>query len=117
LQNEQSHGDTQNVVYCALLEKNLTLQEAMEYVAGMVRTRINKFQVSRKALPSYGLDSDVPLFLRGLEYWLSGSMHWYYHSKRSMPVYLLFPSLILIQQVISKLSLGATGLLLISTHE
>ncbi|KAJ7488980.1 isoprenoid synthase domain-containing protein [Mycena latifolia] len=81
--NEQSHGDTQNLVYCAFVEKNCTLQDAIDYVAGMVRIRIGEFLFLRETVPSFGLpDPDVEKYLKGLEYWISGSMHWYYRSKR-----------------------------------
>ncbi|KAJ7100872.1 terpenoid synthase [Mycena belliarum] len=71
--NEQSHGDTQNLVYCVLVEKNYSLQAAMDYVAEM-------FLDLREAIPAFGLP-DVEKYLKGLEHWISGSMHWYYHSK------------------------------------
>ncbi|KAJ6612129.1 isoprenoid synthase domain-containing protein [Mycena sp. CBHHK59/15] len=80
--NEQSHGDTQNIVYCALVENNLTLQDAMNFVANMVRTRVEEFGVLRAAAPSFE-QPDVQRYLLGLEYWISGSMNWYYHSKRA----------------------------------
>ncbi|KAJ7689290.1 isoprenoid synthase domain-containing protein [Mycena rosella] len=79
--NEQSHGDSQNAVYCAFVEKNCTLQEAMDCIAGMVRTRVEEFLVLRETLPSFDL-VDVETYLEGLEHWISGSMHWYYQSKR-----------------------------------
>jgi hypothetical protein len=82
VQNEQSHGDTQNIVYCALVENNLTLQEAIDFVASMVQTRIEEFQTLKRALASYDPDTDVLLYIKGLEYWISGSIHWFYHSKR-----------------------------------
>ncbi|KAJ7258173.1 isoprenoid synthase domain-containing protein [Mycena rebaudengoi] len=84
--NEQSHGDTQNIVYCALVENNLTLQEAIDFVASMVQTRIEEFQTLKRALASYDPDTDVLLYIKGLEYWISGSIHWFYHSKRYFKV-------------------------------
>ncbi|KAJ7131398.1 isoprenoid synthase domain-containing protein [Mycena epipterygia] len=84
--NEQSHGDSQNIVYCAFVEKNSTLQAAIDFVANMVRTRINDFLLLKKVVPSFGIP-DVEKYLQGLEYWISGSMHWYYHSKHPLPFF------------------------------
>ncbi|KAJ7343905.1 isoprenoid synthase domain-containing protein [Mycena albidolilacea] len=80
--NEQSHEDNQNIVYCTLVEKNCTLQEAMDFVAGMMQDRIKDYLALREARPSFHL-LDVRKYFKGLEYCISGSLHWYYHSKRA----------------------------------
>jgi hypothetical protein len=69
-------------VYCVFIEKSCTLQEAIDYVAGMVQTRIEEFQVFKKALPSFGL-KDLMKYLEGIEHWISGTMHWYYKTNRA----------------------------------
>ncbi|KAJ7746702.1 isoprenoid synthase domain-containing protein [Mycena olivaceomarginata] len=76
------HKDNQNIIYCTLVEKNCTLQEAMDFVAGMVQDRIKDYLVLRETGPLFHL-LDVRRYFKGLEYCISGSLHWYYHSKHA----------------------------------
>ncbi|KAJ7689288.1 isoprenoid synthase domain-containing protein [Mycena rosella] len=85
---EQSHGDSQNLVYCAFVERNCSLQEAVDFVADMVFTRVDQFLLSREEVArSFDLP-DVAKFLEGLEYGISGYLHWSYNTERyfSTPV-------------------------------
>ncbi|KAJ6450276.1 isoprenoid synthase domain-containing protein, partial [Mycena sanguinolenta] len=89
--NEQSHGDSQNLVYCVFVEKHCSVQEAMDHVADMIRARVNDFMLLKETdMPTSSFpESDVRRYLKALEYWISGSLRWYYHSARGH--YVLYP--------------------------
>ncbi|KAJ7689279.1 isoprenoid synthase domain-containing protein [Mycena rosella] len=78
---EQSHGDNQNLVYCAFVEKNCTLQEAIDFIGNMVVTRVEEFLLLRDDVKGSAVP-DVVIFLKGLEHWISGSLHWSYNTNR-----------------------------------
>ncbi|KAJ6534137.1 isoprenoid synthase domain-containing protein [Mycena capillaripes] len=78
---EQSHGDSQNLVYCVFFEKNCSLQDAMDDVADMIRARVDDFQFLQEKLSK----SDflvVQKYAKGLEWCVTGVLHWYYRSRR-----------------------------------
>jgi hypothetical protein len=85
---EQSHGDSQNLVYCVFVEKNCSLQDAMDDVADMVRARVDDFQFLLEKLSK----SDflvVQKYAKGLEWCVTGNLHWYYRSRRSFSLRLV----------------------------
>jgi len=82
---EQSRGDTHNMI-CILQEHyGMDLQEAMDYVGEMCRMTMENFKENAKRLPSFGsaeVDADVAAYVKALQDWMVGSLHWSFMSKR-----------------------------------
>ncbi|KLO14895.1 terpenoid synthase [Schizopora paradoxa] len=82
---EQSRGDTHNMI-CILQEHyGMELQEAVDYVGEMCRITIENFKENSKRLPSFGcpkVDADAAAYVKGLQDWIVGSLHWSFMSKR-----------------------------------
>lgn len=62
----------------------LSLQEATDHVGFMYQGLIQQMLQGKASLPSYGASVDVQLqkYMKGLEDWVVGSLHWSYESVR-----------------------------------
>ncbi|KAJ6522663.1 isoprenoid synthase domain-containing protein [Mycena vulgaris] len=81
---ERSRGDTHNMIVVAMHHHNLDLFSAAEFVGDMCRQAIEKFNVLRKEVPSWGgkVDQDVAQYVQGLADWIVGCVHWSFETER-----------------------------------
>ncbi|KAJ7080410.1 terpenoid synthase [Mycena belliarum] len=81
---EQSRGDTHNMIIILMTVDGHSLQSAMDYVGGLCRMTIQKFQEDRACVPSWGpeVDAMVERYVLGLEAWIVGSLHWSFMTER-----------------------------------
>lgn len=65
-------------------EKCLTLDDAMSYVDQIVRARLQDYVDAKKRLRSFGseLDSQIALYVRGMEHLVQGSIDWTFMTPR-----------------------------------
>lgn len=72
---EQSRKDTHNMIPVIMKQRNLSLQEAVDFVGELCKTSIKRFESERKILPSWGpeVDRDVAIYVTGLQNWIVGS--------------------------------------------
>jgi hypothetical protein len=82
--NEQCSGDCHNLIAVVAINKNITVQAAMEYAMGMIDSAINRFFEECSNVPSFGPDVDpkVQAYIKGVELYLSGSVFWHLESER-----------------------------------
>ena len=64
--------------------QGLGLQEAVDYVGELCRRTINAFADNLERIPSWGpeIDRDVKVYLKGLQDWIVGSLHWSFITHR-----------------------------------
>ncbi|KAJ7193850.1 terpenoid synthase [Mycena pura] len=81
---EQARGDTHNMVVILMTHHGHSLQGAIDFAGGLCRQAIDAFQRDRAALPSWGpaVDDMVRRYVRGLEAWMVGSIHWSFMTER-----------------------------------
>ncbi|KAG9094400.1 hypothetical protein FRC06_010835 [Ceratobasidium sp. 370] len=81
---EQARGDTQNLVFITMWDKQLDLEGAMDYVDQLTRKRVQEYVEAKKQLRSFGpeLDPQVALYVQGIEYWVQGSIDWTFMTPR-----------------------------------
>ncbi|XP_006463368.1 hypothetical protein AGABI2DRAFT_208101 [Agaricus bisporus var. bisporus H97] len=81
---EQSKGDTHNMIPVVMYQKDLSLQEAVDFVGQMCKSSIDRFKAERDNLPSWGphIDRQVNVYVQGLADWIVGSLHWSFESTR-----------------------------------
>ncbi|EPQ55293.1 terpenoid synthase [Gloeophyllum trabeum ATCC 11539] len=82
---EQSKGqDGNNIIRVLMEERNLSLQEACDYVGVYFQDLMDRFQSSRQKLPSWGVKTDkaVSDFLDGLENWVATNLEWSFLTQR-----------------------------------
>lgn len=63
----------------------MTVQQAFDKVGQLCTGTMDSFAENLKRVPSFGdeqLDSDVQLYIRGLQDWISGSLHWSFMTER-----------------------------------
>ncbi|KAF5319865.1 hypothetical protein D9758_018520 [Tetrapyrgos nigripes] len=77
---EQADGDYQNLVFVVMEEKDLDLQDAIDYVIHMLNDRVADYRALKKSLPSFGphVDAELARYLRALEHFVQGTVVWYY---------------------------------------
>ncbi|KAF5374219.1 hypothetical protein D9758_004664 [Tetrapyrgos nigripes] len=77
---EQADGDYQNLVFVVMEEKDLDLQDAIDYVIQMLNDRVDDYRALKKSLPSFGpcVDAELARYLRALEHFVQGTVVWYY---------------------------------------
>lgn len=82
--NEQCSGDCHNLIAVVAINKNITVQAAMEYAMGMIDSAISRFFEECANVPSFGPDVDpkVHAYIKGVELYLSGSVFWHLESER-----------------------------------
>ncbi|KAI0749320.1 terpenoid synthase [Daedaleopsis nitida] len=81
---EQARGDTHNTIAILMHHHHLGLQEAVDYLGGLCKLSIERFEQERRRLPSWGaeVDRDVATYVLGLEDWMVGTLHWSFDSTR-----------------------------------
>ncbi|KAL0945451.1 hypothetical protein HGRIS_000941 [Hohenbuehelia grisea] len=81
---EQSRSDTHNMIPVIMHQSGLDLQQAVDFVGGLCKSSIQRFETDRKNLPSWGkkIDRDVAIYVEGLQNWIVGSLHWSFDSER-----------------------------------
>jgi hypothetical protein len=81
---EQSKGDTHNMIPVVMHEQGLPLQGAVDFVGDLCKQCIERFEQDKAELPSWGpeIDRDVQIYIRGLEDWMVGSLHWSFVTTR-----------------------------------
>lgn len=66
--------------------RGLKLQEAVDFVGDLCDFSILRFLEAKKKMPSYDhgghIDRQVAHYVRGLEDWMVGSLHWSFESGR-----------------------------------
>jgi len=65
-------------------EKNLGLQEAVDWVGDLCKARIDQYMKDKASLPSWGaaVDAEVAAYVSGMEDWVIGVLHWSFDSER-----------------------------------
>jgi hypothetical protein len=81
---EQARGDTHNMLVVVMNQKDLTINEAIDYVAELCEKSMNRFVETRSKVPSWGevIDKEVSIYLDGLQHWMSGVLDWYFVTER-----------------------------------
>ncbi|KAL4246227.1 Terpene synthase [Abortiporus biennis] len=81
---EQADGDLQNLVVCVMLEHNTDLQSAIDIVTKMLAERVADYAKLKSEVPSFGeeVDRELARYLTALEYYVQGTVVWYYDSPR-----------------------------------
>lgn len=83
---EQSRGDdTHNLIPIFMAHYGMDVQEAFNKVGELCSETMHTFAENLKLVPSFGdeqLDKDVQLYIRGLQDWISGSLHWSFKTER-----------------------------------
>lgn len=81
---EQARGHTYNLVAILTVSRGLDLQGAVDHIGQMCRRAVDAFCEHRARVPSWGpaIDGDVARYVRGLEDWIAGSLHWTFLSER-----------------------------------
>jgi len=83
---EQARGDeTHNLIPIFMVHHGMTLQEAFDQVGELCRETITTFEENLKRVPSFGseeIDSEVQKYIRGLQDWIVGSLHWSFITER-----------------------------------
>ncbi|THU78121.1 terpenoid synthase [Dendrothele bispora CBS 962.96] len=77
---EQADGDYSNLVFIVMEEKDLGLQDAIDYVINMLSDRVDEYIALKKSLPSFGpeVDRELARYLKALEHFVQGTVVWYY---------------------------------------
>jgi hypothetical protein len=73
-----------NMIWVFMISDGLTLQQAVDHIGEMCKQTIDSFIENQKRIPSWGdsIDRDVKLYVRGLQEWIVGSLHWSFMTKR-----------------------------------
>ncbi|KAI0327815.1 terpenoid synthase [Cubamyces sp. BRFM 1775] len=81
---EQARHDTHNMIAVIMHRHNVGLQEAVDFVGTLCKASIDRFEHDRQLIPSWGpeIDRDVAVYVRGLQNWIVGSLHWSFESTR-----------------------------------
>jgi len=67
-------------------EKDLGLQEAIDYVIGMLSDRAADYIALKQSLPSFGakVDKELARYLKALEHFVQGTVVWYYSPRKCL---------------------------------
>lgn len=82
---EQARGDTHNMIIILETHYGMDLQDAMDYAGEMCRVTMEQFVANQARIPTFGcekLDRDVAAYVRGLQDWIVGTLHWSFMSHR-----------------------------------
>lgn len=62
----------------------LSLQGAVNYVGELCKQTIDAFVENQQSIPSWGpeIDTDVTVYVKGLQDWIVGSLHWSFVTER-----------------------------------
>lgn len=73
------------MVVVVMTHHNLTLQQAIDYVGALCCGAIDRFLDNKDRVPKWGsdkVDQDVQLYIKGLEDWIVGSLHFNFLTDR-----------------------------------
>ncbi|OBZ69189.1 Alpha-muurolene synthase [Grifola frondosa] len=81
---EQARGDTHNMIVILMKYHGLGLQDAIDYVGDLCKSIIDSFVEHMRNVPSWGpqIDKDVAVYVRGLQEWIIGTLHWSFLTER-----------------------------------
>lgn len=68
-----------------MVHHGMSLQDAVDKVGEFCRMTIDKFCMDKDRVPSFGdakLDRDVATYVKGLQDWIVGSLHWSFMTER-----------------------------------
>ncbi len=84
LPKERAHGDMHNLALILQHQEDISLQQAVHRVAGLVEQEVERFIALENDLPSFGAEADglVRRFVRVLRAWMRGNLDWSYESGR-----------------------------------
>nr|BBH51499.1 putative sesquiterpene synthase [Clitopilus sp.] len=82
---EQSKGIAgNNIVTVLMRNRNMSLQQASNYIGQHCETLMDRFVSSQVRLPSWGpvVDREVRLYIQGLGAWIKGNLDWSFETQR-----------------------------------
>jgi alpha-muurolene/germacrene-A/gamma-muurolene synthase len=81
---EQARGDTHNMLVVVMNQRDLTINEAIDYVAELSEKLMNQFVETREKVPSWGeeIDKEMSIYLDGLQHWMIGILNWSFSTER-----------------------------------
>ena len=82
---EQSKGIAGiNLLTVLMTEMDCTLQEATDHAGRAFHSLIDMYQRDKEHLRSWGpkIDAQVEDYMKGMEYWVIGNLHWSFESLR-----------------------------------
>ncbi|KAF9065784.1 isoprenoid synthase domain-containing protein [Rhodocollybia butyracea] len=81
---EQSRGDSYNMIDILMKYHGYDLQGAVDKIGMLCQETIDNFVEYNKQLPPWGKEVDdmVQIYVRGLQDWIVGSLHWSYQTTR-----------------------------------
>lgn len=83
---ESARNDTHNMISISMSQFGISLQEAFDHVGTLCSSAISRFLDAKDRLPSFDsggpIDKDLARYVRGLEDWMVGSLHWSFESSR-----------------------------------
>lgn len=83
---EQSRGDTHNMVVIIMRTEGLAMQQAIDHVGELCNQCFDRFLAAKALLPSFDrgrkIDRDVAQYVKGLEDWMVGNLHWTFATER-----------------------------------
>ncbi|QRV79773.1 terpene synthase [Ceratobasidium sp. AG-Ba] len=81
---EYTQGDPQSLVFILMYNERMDLQSAVNHVEQLICGRTRRYVNAKSRLPSFGpkIDPQIARYIRGLEYWIQGSIHWTFASPR-----------------------------------
>ena len=73
-----------NMLTVLMTEMDCTLQTAVDHAGRLFQSLIDTYERDKRCLRSWGPEIDVQVqdFLKGMEYWAIGHLHWSFESKR-----------------------------------
>ncbi|KAL5638998.1 hypothetical protein ACGC1H_003389 [Rhizoctonia solani] len=81
---EFARGDTHNLVCVAMHHNNLRLEEAIDFVNRLTKSRLDEYVETKAKLSSFGpgLDEQVTQYIQGIEYCVQGFIDWTFMTPR-----------------------------------
>lgn len=73
------------MVIVVMAHNHLTLQQAIDYVGALCCRAIDRFLENKARIPKWGsdqVDQDVQRYIKGLEDWIVGSLHFNFLTDR-----------------------------------
>ena len=74
------------MIVIVMQTQGFALQEAVDYVGTLCKASIDRFIEAKTRVESFDcggqIDKDVAQYIKGLEDWIVGSLHWSFESER-----------------------------------
>ena len=73
-----------NMLTVLMTEMDCTLQDATDHAGRAFKSLLVMYERDKKCLRSWGpeIDAQVQDYLKGIEYWVIGNLHWSFESMR-----------------------------------